>query len=66
MHQDTLKILHDLIDWVNQLKAERYGYRRLGGLEQEDYLQLLNTVEAANRHLVVLQRQAEDESKTVF
>jgi hypothetical protein len=35
-------------------------------LEQEDYLQLLNTVEAANRHLVVLQRQAEDESKTVF
>jgi hypothetical protein len=66
MHQDTLKILRDLIDWVNQLKIDRYGHRRLGGLEQEEYLHLLNTVDAANRHLVALQRALEDEKKTVF
>jgi hypothetical protein len=66
MHSETLKILRDLIDWINQLKAERYGHRRLGGLEQEEYLHLLNTVDAANRHLVILQRALEDEKKTVF
>ena len=66
MHQDTLKILHDLIDWVNQLKVERYHDRWLSGQDQYAYQKLLATLEAANRHLVILQRQAEDENKTVF
>ena len=54
--QDLTETLQDLITWCNELKTERYGHKRLSGVEQSEYFRLIQTVEQANKWLVELRR----------
>jgi hypothetical protein len=54
MHQETIDILLDLIDWLNQLKADRYFNRRLNGCDQSDYMKLNKSLDKASRYVEAL------------
>jgi hypothetical protein len=58
-HTD-IDTLRDLISWCVELKVDRYSHRRLGGLEQIEYLRLAKTLDAANKMLVAMRRDLDD------
>jgi hypothetical protein len=66
MHNQTIKIMRDLIDWLNVLHIEYFHNRNLGGSDAKEYQRFLKSLDNANREVVKLKRDEEDDKKVVF
>ena len=66
MHTHTIKIMREMIDWLNVLHIEYFHNRNLGGSDAKEYQRFLKSLDNAKRELVKLKREDEDSHKAVF
>jgi hypothetical protein len=64
MHTHTIKIMRDLIDWLNVLHIEYFSNRNLGGSDAKEYQRFLKDLDNAKREVVKLRKDDEDEKKS--
>jgi hypothetical protein len=60
MHTHTIKIMRDMIDWLNVLHIEYFHNRELGGSDAKEYQRFLKSLDTAKREVVKLKREEED------
>jgi hypothetical protein len=58
MQTETIKIIEDLIGWLHDLKTKYYGQRKMTGVEESEYFELVKILDKAHSLIETVKHNA--------